>query len=122
LLWWPGCGEGRAAGLAPGAAPVAPLDAAGRAVLVAGGTVMTSMLGLFVVGLPVMNGTAVVTMITTLVVVVAAVTLFPALLGYLGPRIDRLRVVPGRRRTARIPAAGWARWSRLVRRHRGPAT
>src|SRR5207237_959425 len=83
-------------------------------VLVAAGTVMMSMLGLFAVGLPVMNGTAVVTMVATLVVMVAAITLFPALLGYLGRRIDRLRVPLGRRRPARISAgrhlvtaAGW---------------
>jgi RND superfamily putative drug exporter len=121
--------EWRAVGLDPEAATVATLDTAGRAVLVAGGTVMTSMLGLFVVGLPVMNGTAVVTMIATLVVMVAAITLFPALLGYLGRRIDRLRVPLGRRRPAQIsadghlmPAAGWTRWSRLIRRHRVLAT
>jgi RND superfamily putative drug exporter len=90
---------------------------------------MMSMLGLFVVGLPVMNGIAVVNMIATLVVMAAAITLFPALLGYLGQRIDRLRVPLGRRRPARIsadghlvPAAGWTRWSRLVQRHRALAT
>jgi RND superfamily putative drug exporter len=117
--------EWRAVGLDPEAATVATLDTAGRAVLVAGCTVMVSMLGLFAVGLPVMNGTAVVTVVATLVVMVAASTLFPALLGYLGQRIDRLRVPLGRRRAARIsadghlvPAAGWTRWSRLVRRHR----
>ncbi|RZU75474.1 RND superfamily putative drug exporter [Micromonospora kangleipakensis] len=116
--------EWRAVGLDPEAATVATLDTAGRAVLVAGGTVMVSMSGLFVVGLSIMNGTAVVTMVATLVVMVAAITLFPALLGYLGRRIDRLRVPLGRRRAARIsadghlvPAAGWARWSRLVQRH-----
>jgi len=116
--------EWRAVGLDPEAATVATLDTAGRSVLVAAGTVMVSMLGLFAVGLPVMNGTAVVTMIATLVVMVAAVTLFPALLGYLGRRIDRLRVPLGRRRHTQIsadghpvPAAGWMRWSRLVQRH-----
>jgi RND superfamily putative drug exporter len=121
--------EWRAVGLDPEAATVAALDTAGRSVLVAAGTVMVSMLGLFVVGLPVMNGTAVVTMIVTLVVMVAAVTLFPALLGYLGRRIDRLRVPLGRRRPSQIsadghlvPAAGWTRWSRLVQRHRVLAT
>jgi RND superfamily putative drug exporter len=121
--------EWRAVGLDPEAATVATLDTAGRAVLVAGGTVMVSMSGLFVVGLAVMSGTAVVTMIAALVVMVAAVTLFPALLGYLGPRIDRLRVPLGRRRAARIsadghlvPADGWQRWSRLVRRHSVLAT
>jgi putative drug exporter of the RND superfamily len=121
--------EWRAVGLGPEAATVATLDTAGRAVLVAGGTVMVSMLGLFAVGLPVMNGTAVVTMVATLVVMVAAITLFPALLGYLGRWIDRLRLPLGRRRVAQIsgdghlvPAAGWTRWSRLVRRHRVLAT
>jgi putative drug exporter of the RND superfamily len=116
--------EWRAMGLDPEAATVATLDTAGRSVLVAGGTVMVSMLGLFAVGLSIMNGTAVVTMVATLVVMVAAVTLFPALLGYLGRRIDRLRVPLGRRRPAQlsadghlVPAAGWTRWSRLVRRH-----
>ena len=113
--------EWRALGLDPEAATVATLDTAGRAVLVAGGTVMVSMLGLFAVGLSNLNGTAVVTMIATLVVLAAAVTLFPALLGYLGRRIDRLRIPVGGRRAARVsadgylvPAAGWARWSRLV--------
>ena len=121
--------EWRALGLDPESATVATLDTAGRAVLVAGGTVMVSMLGLFAVGLSNLNGTAVVTMIATLVVLAAAVTLFPALLGYLGRRIDRLRIPVGGRRAARVspdgylvPAAGWARWSRLVRRHSVLAT
>jgi RND superfamily putative drug exporter len=116
--------EWRASGLDSEAATVATLDTAGRAVIVAGGTVLVSMSGLFVVGLSVMNGTAVVAMVTVLVVVVAAVTLFPALLGYLGGRIDRLRVPLGRRAAARSAGdghphrpSGWVRWSRLVQRH-----
>ncbi len=121
--------EWRAVGLDPEAATVATLDTAGRAVLVAGSTVMVSMLGLFATGLSIMNGTAVVTMVATLVVMAAAITLFPALLGYLGRRIDRLRIPLGRRRAAQVsdeghlvPAAGWVRWSRLVRRHSVLAT
>jgi RND superfamily putative drug exporter len=120
--------EWRAAGLDPEAATVATLDTAGRAVLVAGGTVMVSMLGLFAMGLSIISGAAVVTMVAVLIVMVAAVTLFPALLGYLGSRIDRLRLPLGRRRPARVsadghimPAAGWVRWSRLVQRHSGLA-
>jgi RND superfamily putative drug exporter len=116
--------EWRAVGLDPEAATVATLDTAGRAVLVAGGTVMVSMLGLFAMGLSIISGAAVVTMVAVLIVMVAAVTLFPALLGYLGPRIDRLRLPLGRRRPARVsadghvePAVGWVRWSRLVQRH-----
>jgi len=117
--------EWRAMGLSSEAATVATLDTAGRAVLVAGCTVMVSMSGLFAVGLSNLNGTAVVTMIATLVVMAAAMTLFPALLGYLGRWIDRLRIPLGRRRAApggAGPTAGWTRWSRLVRRHSVLAT
>jgi RND superfamily putative drug exporter len=113
--------EWRATGLDPEAATVATLDTAGRAVLVAGGTVMVSMAGLFVTGLSIMYGTAVVTMVTTLVVMLAAITLFPALLGYLGRRIDQFRVPLGRRRNP-VPITGWTRWSQLVRRHQVLAT
>ena len=116
--------EWRAVGLDPETATVATLDTAGRAVLVAGGTVMVSMGGLFAMGLSIMNGTAVVTMVAVLIVMLAAITLFPALLGYLGRWIDRLRLPLGRRRAAPVsadghlvPAAGWRRWSWLVQRH-----
>jgi RND superfamily putative drug exporter len=116
--------EWRAAGLDPESATVATLDTAGRAVLVAGCTVIVSMCGLFAMNLSIMNGTAVVSMVAVLIVMAAAITLFPALLGYLGRRIDRLRLPLGRRRVAQVsadghvvPAAGWVRWSRLVQRH-----
>ncbi len=116
--------EWRAVGLDPEMATVATLDTAGRAVLVAGGTVIVSMAGLFAMGLSIMNGTAVVTMLAVLIVMLAALTLFPALLGYMGRWVDRLRLPPRRRRVALVsadghllPARGWLRWSRLVQRH-----
>jgi len=116
--------EWRAVGLDPEAATVATLDTAGRAVLVAGGTVMVSMAGLFAMDLSIMNGTAVVTMVAVQIVMIAALTLFPALLGYLGRWVDRLRLPLGRRRAAQVtadghvvPAVGWFRWSSLVQRH-----
>lgn len=116
--------EWRAVGLDPELATVATLDTAGRAVLVAGGTVVVSMAGLFAMGLSIMDGTAVVAMVAVVVVLLAALTLFPALLGYLGRWIDRLRLPLGRRRTAEVsadghvaPARGWVWWSRLVERH-----
>jgi RND superfamily putative drug exporter len=116
--------EWRAVGLDPELATVATLDTAGRAVLVAGGTVVVSMAGLFAMGLSIMDGTAVVAMVAVVVVLLAALTLFPALLGYLGRWIDRLRLPLGRRRPAEVsadghvvPARGWVWWSRLVERH-----
>ena len=117
--------EWRAAGLDQRAATVATLDTAGRAVMVAGTTVVISMLGLFAMGLSFMRGAALVTILGVLVVMVASVTLFPALLGYLGRHVDRLRLPLGRRRSIEVavgghvePSRGWQAWSRLVDRHR----
>ncbi|HEY5986591.1 MAG TPA: MMPL family transporter, partial [Streptosporangiaceae bacterium] len=115
----------RAAGLDPEAATAATLDTAGRAVLVAGGTVVVSMLGLFATGLSFMRGAALVTILAVLVVMAASLTLFPALLGYLGRHIDQLRL-PLRQRVQTPVAAGghvepsraWLWWSRLVERNR----
>jgi len=117
--------EWRAAGLDPEAATVATLDTAGRSVMVAGTTVVISMLGLFAMGLSFMRGAAVVTILGVLVVMVASITLFPALLGYLGKHVDRLRLPIGRGHTVVVaegghvePSRGWLAWSRLVDRHR----
>lgn len=118
--------EWRAAGLDPERATVATLDTAGRAVMVAGSTVMVSMLGLFAMGLSFMQGAALVTIVAVLVVMAAAATLFPALLGFWGGWVDRLRLPLGRRgkRSVQLAAGGhvepsrtWLRWGRLVDRH-----
>ncbi|MFG2819844.1 MMPL family transporter [Kitasatospora sp. NPDC048365] len=113
--------EWRAEGLEPEAAAVAALDTAGRAVVVAGMTVVISMLGLFAMGLSFMRGAAVAAILSVFVVIAASATLFPALLGYLGRHIERLRLpLPRRRAASAGPAvgSGWLRWSRLVERHR----
>jgi putative drug exporter of the RND superfamily len=105
-----------ARGLAPRAATMATADTAGRAVLVAGTTVVVSLLGLFAMGLTAMRGAALVTILAVLVVMLAAVTLLPALLGFVGRRIDRLRI-PGLRPAAADGTSGLAvRWSRVVQR------
>ena len=75
--------EWRAAGLGLEEATVATLDTAGRSVLLAGGTVVISMLGLFGMGLSFMRGAALVTIAAIAIVLLSAITLFPALLGYL---------------------------------------
>ncbi|MGH3463894.1 MAG: MMPL family transporter [Kribbellaceae bacterium] len=121
--------EWRAVGLGPEAATVAALDTAGRAVLVAGSTVVVSMLGLFAMGLSFMRGAAVVTIVAVFIVVAAAITLFPALLGYVGRWVDRLRLPIARRPVPQVAAGGhlvptrrWAAWTRLIDRHRILAT
>jgi putative drug exporter of the RND superfamily len=65
---------------------------AGRSVLVAGSTVLISVLGLFLMGVGYLQGVALSASLAVLVVMAAAVTLLPALLSYAGPRVNRLRV------------------------------
>jgi RND superfamily putative drug exporter len=85
---------------------------AGRSVLVAGLTVVISLLGLFAMGLTYLYGVALAAIIAVLVVMAAAITLLPALLALAGRRIERWRV-PGLR-PGRRPLA--ARWSAAVQR------
>jgi len=92
-------------------------------VLLAGGTVVISMLGLFGMGLSFMRGAALVTIAAIAIVLLSAITLIPALLGYFGAHIDRLRLPRLRRRSRKhgsgiTAGTGWMRWSQLVQRHR----
>src|SRR5919106_352151 len=106
-----------AAGADRRAATVEAIDTAGRSVLVAGTTVVISILGLFVVGIPSLYGVAVSAALAVLVVMAGSVTLLPALLALLGPRVNRLHI-PGLGRALRQGGDGApaARWSRGVQR------
>ncbi len=113
--------EWRREGLDNEAATVATLDTAGRSVLLAGSTVVVSMLGLFAMGLSFMRGAAVAAILGVAIAVAASLTLLPALLGYLGNRIDSLRLPLPRRRKAATqngPSKAWLRWSEGIARHR----
>ena len=98
----------------------AALATAGRSALFAGATVVIALLGLLVTGLPFMDGLAVGAILAVLLVLAAALTLLPALLGFAGRTIDRLHVPALSRRAAassRAPGHGfWYRWSRTVQR------
>ncbi|HWH93020.1 MAG TPA: MMPL family transporter, partial [Baekduia sp.] len=83
-----------AAGAAPADAAVEAMTTAGRSVLVAGSTVVVSMLGLFLMRLPYLYGAALAAMIAVVVVMAVSATLVPALLVAAGPRLERWRV-PG---------------------------
>jgi putative drug exporter of the RND superfamily len=104
-------------------AVVEAVTTAGRSVIIAGGTVVIAVLGLFLTSLPYMYGVAVSASLAVLVVMLAAVTLLPALLSYLGPRVDRLRI-PFLGRTLKAERNGEspaARWSHAVQRRPWPA-
>ncbi|MFL5851567.1 MAG: MMPL family transporter, partial [Solirubrobacteraceae bacterium] len=93
---------------------------AGRSVIIAGCTVVIAVLGLCLTGLDYMYGVAVSTSLAVLVVAAASISLLPALLAYLGPRVDKLRLpLIGRRRKVVTSGAGEspaARWSHMVQR------
>jgi RND superfamily putative drug exporter len=72
----------------PEDATVEAVDSSGRAVIFAGITVMISLLGLFVIGIEFVRGLAIAGATGVLMMMFAAVTLLPALLGFAGRRIE----------------------------------
>ena len=100
-------------------AVVEAVTTAGRSVIIAGFTVVIAVLGLFLTGLPYMYGVAISAGLAVLVVMLASVTLLPALLAYLGPNVDRLRIPFLSRRGLQTEGDGEspaARWSHAVQR------
>jgi putative drug exporter of the RND superfamily len=109
--------QGLTEGRDPRDATVVALSTAGRAVMFAGGTVVISLLGLFVVGLPFMDGLAVGSICAVLLVLTGALTLLPAMLGFAGRSIDRLHIPGLLKKTQTRERGFWWRWSRTVQRH-----
>jgi len=96
------------------------LATAGQSVVFAGGTVMISVLGLAIAGLPFMTAAAVATSVVVGVMVLSSLTLLPAFLGLAGHRLDHRRV--GRRSSRHDTAVGtrWRRWGEHVSKHAWP--
>jgi RND superfamily putative drug exporter len=88
---------------------------AGRAVVFAGTTVVISILGLVLIGRAYLWGVALATSLAVSVVVLASVTVLPALLGFAGHSIDRLRL-PWFRHDADDRTTLSRRWSRVMQR------
>ncbi len=98
---------------------VESVTTAGRSAIIAGATVVIAILGLCLTGLTYMYGVAIATSLAVLIVMLASVTLLPALLAYLGPKVDRLRLPFLGRRLLRAETNGQspaARWSHAVQR------
>jgi RND superfamily putative drug exporter len=87
-------------------AVVESVTTAGRSVIIAGCTVVIAVLGLILTSLDYMYGVAISASIAVLVVMLAAITLLPALLSYLGPNVDRLRIPLLGRRSRLTSEAG----------------
>jgi RND superfamily putative drug exporter len=67
------------------------MDTAGRAVLFAGITVVVSLMGMLLIGLPFVSGIGIGAAVTVLVTLIAALTLLPALVAFAGERIEFTR-------------------------------
>jgi putative drug exporter of the RND superfamily len=107
------------------------MDTAGRAVLFAGCTVVIALLGMMLLGVDFLYGVAISASIGVLLVMLASLTLLPAFLTIVGPRLARPSR-RARRRAERAAAAGreaadeataaapgggaWLRWSMFVER------
>ena len=117
--------EGLRAGLSPRDAAAEATATAGSSVIIAGLTVLVSLLGLGLTTLPVYASFGYATAIVVLVTMAASVTLVPALGALAGPRLLRRKerkAGAGHVATPTTPSgaatgAGTARWAAFIGRH-----
>jgi RND superfamily putative drug exporter len=94
----------------------AALNTSGRAVLFAGATVVIALLGMFALGVSLLNGAAVAAAIGVVLVLAASLTLLPALLRVSGRRIgETVRGQTGPEADGERPGF-WLRWVQRVQR------
>ncbi len=108
--------EERAHGRENADAVTAAMATAGRAVLLSGLTVAIGLVSLIVLPVPGLRSVGYGGMLIPLVSTTVALTLLPALLGGIGPRVDW----PHIRHESRA-SRGWTAWARTIVRHRGVA-
>src|SRR5437762_4828059 len=93
------------------------MQTAGKAVLFSGVTVLISLSAVMLVPSPAFRSTSLGIMLSVVFVLAAALTLLPAVLAKLGPRIDRFALPwlrRGEHRSARFAAWGERLWKRPV--------
>jgi putative drug exporter of the RND superfamily len=91
------------------------MDTAGKAVLFSGGTVLVSLSAVMLVPSPAFRSMALGIMLSVVFVLAATLTLLPAALAKLGPRVDALALRwahTGEHRSARFAAWGERLWRR----------
>jgi putative drug exporter of the RND superfamily len=111
---------------------ISAMDTSGRAILLAGTTVVIALLGMFATGVSFMYGLAIASVLAVLLTLMASLTLLPAILSRFGARIVRPRATRGlraRRNGAAAASTGgngagtavavpnpsaWRRWSETV--------
>jgi RND superfamily putative drug exporter len=105
--------EERAAGKEPGAALAVAAATSGRSVLISGFTVLIAMAGLFFAGDKTYLSFGIATMIVVGVAMLGSLTVLPALLSKLGPRVDKGRIPFVHR--FRNDAGGSRLWKAILR-------
>ena len=102
-------------------------DAAGRAnataglsVIFAGGTVVIAILGLAMAGIPFMTAAAVAVSVVVALMVLASLTILPALLGWAGHRVNPKRSRYSPEIHANKGPGRWQRWGDHVAKHAWP--
>ena len=100
---------------------VTAVNTSGRAVLFAGIIVCIALLGMFALGVTFLYGLAIAAAIGVAFTMVAALTLLPALLGFIGPRVlsrkqKRTLAVDGPRVVGAGTKGFWPRWADFIRR------
>ena len=102
---------------------VRALNTSGRAVVFAGVTVVVALLGMRLLGMSILSGMVLGAALTVALTVLAAITLLPAVLGLLGPRVlsrrgaQRARHARGALLPGQEPTGWWARWAGAVQAH-----
>ena len=107
----------RAEGLETNEAVATAVATSGTAIVFAGSTVVLALVTLLVAEIPLVTSLGYASAVAVITAVLAAITLLPAILAAIGPRIDSLRV-PRSTMPARFAAAGglWGAWAPV--RHR----
>src|SRR5215213_6744878 len=82
----------------------------GGAVVFAGSTVIIALLSLALAGIPLVTTLGYTAAVVVLIAVMGAITLMPAILGLLGPRVNALPL-PGMRAHHDERPHGWQRWA-----------
>jgi len=104
-----------AEGMDPGESVARAVATSGGAVLFAGCTVVVAVCSLAVAGIPLVTTLGLTTGLMVAIAIVGALTLLPAVLALLGPRVNALPL-PGRRPAAAadVQHGRWARFARWI--------
>jgi putative drug exporter of the RND superfamily len=104
-------------GMEPREGAINAVDTAGRAVLFAGTTVIIALMGMFLLGISFLYGVALAAALAVLFTMIAALTLLPALLTWVGHRVNKWKIpgLSGGQNTTREDTK-WYAWSRWIQK------